>query len=887
MDPRSEAKTVVEVEPAGAERVPVHTALERFEARGPFLYRGAEKFCAKGVTYGPFRPNAAGESFPAASRVRSDFSLMRSLGVNAARLYDVPPLWLADLAAHSGISLLVGIPWAEHVCALREAAFRREVRERVRRAVALLRDHPAVLGVLVGNEIPSSNVRWTGPRAVERFLRDLFETAKSADPRRLVSYANYPPTEYLRLEAFDFYTLNVYLHDREPFSRYLAHVRNLAGDRPFFLGEFGIDVQREGEERQADILKFTLEESFRAGAAGTFIFSFTDEWFRGGNDVTGWSFGLTDRERRRRPAARTVAEVLARAPEVPLARTPRVSVVVATYNGGRTLRETLESLGKLRYPDYEVVVVDDGSTDDSAAIAREFLRPGGEGNGSVRLVQQENRGLSNARNTGIQAATGEIVAFCDSDVAVNRRWLYHLVAALLSGGPGTEGVGGPNLPPPGDGWVAAAVSASPGTATHVLMGDEAEHVPGCNMAFWKSALVALGGFDPRFRAAGDDVDICWRIQNAGGRLAFAPSAIVWHHRRDSARGYLRQQRGYGEAEADLAAKHPDRYNWLGGALWRGRIYLYNNGRGLLRLRRPRIQYGVFGLGLFQRLYEPDGPRLATVAAMPEAALAGLLALAGGILGRSILLVLPGAALLGAALAVALARALGAKLAPEDAAPKTRALVFWLSLAQPWVRRVAQLRKAHRLYRARRKKDAATPQERGGTDFAFWSESGGERMAFLEALERGLSLQGFPVLRGCPFDRFDLRVSGAPGIRALVSTVVEYHGGPKRLLRLRIRPVVSRGGLAALGFGICAAAVLGAASLFAAGAAGLLLALSFAAFRRRALWLRRVVLARAAEAAGESGFAPVRRAPSERAVPFELKPLALSSGPEDLRSADGG
>ncbi len=884
MDLRGKAGTVFEPDSVGTERAPVLTALGRFETRGPFLYRGAEKFYAKGVTYGPFRPNAAGESFPTASRVRTDFSLMRSLGVNAARLYDVPPPWLADLAARSGISLLVGIPWSEHVCALGEAAFRREVHERVRGAVALLRDHPAVLGVLVGNEIPASNVRWTGPRVVERFLRDLFETAKSADPRRLVSYANYPPTEYLRLEAFDFYTLNVYLHGRQPFSRYLAHVRNLAGDRPFFLGEFGIDVQREGEDRQAEILRFSLEEAFRAGAAGTFVFSFTDEWFRGGHDVTGWSFGLTDRERRRRPAARTVAEVLARAPEVPLEREPRASVVVATYNGGRTLRETLQSLAKLRYPDYEVIVVDDGSTDDSAAIAREFLRPGEQRNGAVRLVQQENRGLSCARNTGIEAATGEIVAFCDSDAAVDSRWLYHLVGALLSGGPGTEGVGGPNLPPAGDGWVAAAVSASPGTATHVLMGDDAEHVPGCNMAFWKSALVALGGFDPRFRSAGDDVDICWRIQNAGGRLAFTPSAVVWHHRRDSARGYFRQQRGYGEAEADLASKHPDRYNWLGGALWRGRIYLYDGGRGLLRLRRPRIEYGVFGLGLFQRLYEPDGPRLAAVAAMPEATLAGLLALAGGILARSAALALPGAVLLCAALAVALARAVGVKLAPEDAAPKTRALVFWLSLAQPWIRRAAQLRKAHRLYRARREKVAATLEEsRGVTEAVFWSESGGERTAFLEALERRLSLEGFPVLRGCPFDRFDLRVAGAPGARALVSTVVEYHGGPKRLLRLRVRPVVSRGGLAALGLGVCAVAVLGAASLFAAGAAGLLLALAFAALRGRALWLRRVVLAGAAEAAGKSGFAPFARATALKAPVVR----SASAGRGESRSTGDG
>src|SRR5205814_1600843 len=136
-------------------------------------------------------------------------------------------------------------------------------------------------------------------------------------------------------------------------------------------------------------------------------------------------------------------------------------------------------------------------------------------------------------------------------------WLYYLVGAMGTERGPIAGAGGPNLPPPGDGRTAAAVAASPGGPTHVLVDDvTAEHIPGCNMAFWKSALVEVGGFDPRFHAAGDDVDICWRLQDRGLKLGYAPSAIVWHHRRNSAKAYLKQQRGYGEAEAELAAKHP-------------------------------------------------------------------------------------------------------------------------------------------------------------------------------------------------------------------------------------------------------------------------------------------------------------------------------------------
>src|SRR5437868_3877203 len=82
--------------------------------------------------------------------------------------------------------------------------------------------------------------------------------------------------------------------------------------------------------------------------------------------------------------------------------------------------------------------------------------------------------------------------------------------------------------------------------THVLLDDRiAEHVPGCNMAFRRDALLLIGGFNPVYLKAGDDVDVCWRLQAKGLRIGFAPSAIVWHHHRSSVRAYMRQQAGYG------------------------------------------------------------------------------------------------------------------------------------------------------------------------------------------------------------------------------------------------------------------------------------------------------------------------------------------------------
>ena len=95
----------------------------------------------------------------------------------------------------------------------------------------------------------------------------------------------------------------------------------------------------------------------------------------------------------------------------------------------------------------------------------------------------------------------------------------------------------------------------------------AEHVPGCNMTFYQWALAEIGGFDPIFHRAGDDVDICWRLQQRGYKIGFSPAGFVWHCRRSTVAAYLGQQNGYGEAEAMLAVQlSPNISNALGGSM---------------------------------------------------------------------------------------------------------------------------------------------------------------------------------------------------------------------------------------------------------------------------------------------------------------------------------
>ncbi|HEY3020069.1 MAG TPA: glycosyltransferase, partial [Solirubrobacteraceae bacterium] len=524
------------------------TSTGRVRAEGKFLFRGERKLHLRGVTYGTFAPDHDGYLCPAPAVVDRDFAAMARSGINVVRVYTQPPRWLLDLAADHGLLVLVGLWWEQNVAFLDDRARRRAVEAKFRAGVRACAGHPAVLAYAVGNEIPAGIVRWHGRRPVERFLERLVAAARDEDDA-LVTYVNFPSTEYLEVPSADFVSFNVYLEDPDRLAAYLARLHSLAGDRPLVLAELGLDSRRHGREVQAQSMRAQLQSAFAAGCAGTFAFAWTDEWHCGGFDIEDWDFGLTDRARRPKPALAAVERAYAQLPLPEQRRWPRMSVAVCSYNGARTLADCLDGALALDYPDYEVIVVSDGSTDATAEIARSR---------GVRVIETPNRGLSSARNTALAAASGEIVAYLDDDARPDPHWLRHLAAAFDD--PACAAAGGPNIAPPGAGWVAACVDRSPGGPAHVMLSDtEAEHLPGCNLAVRRRDLELIGGFDSRFRIAGDDVDVCWRLQEHGRRLRFCPGAVVLHHRRTTVRAYARQQRGYGAAEALLERKWPERY----------------------------------------------------------------------------------------------------------------------------------------------------------------------------------------------------------------------------------------------------------------------------------------------------------------------------------------
>ena len=210
------------------------------------------------------------------------------------------------------------------------------------------------------------------------------------------------------------------------------------------------------------------------------------------------------------------------------------------------------------------------------------------------------------------------------------------------------------------------MSHAPGGPNHVLLSDTvAEHIPGCNMAFRRDVLLAIGGFDDRFRIAGDDVDVCWRLHDRGDTIGFHPAAMVWHHSRSTIRGYLRQQYNYGARRGDARGQvagevQLGRSPALGRSRLRTGLSTRRWGRGA-----PSSTTASGARNLFQSLYMRPPGLLRSLPLLPEwylliAALA--LLSVGGVVWKPLLWAIP-------LLIAAVVPLVGQALAAASRAPK--------------------------------------------------------------------------------------------------------------------------------------------------------------------------------------------------------------------------
>src|SRR5712692_4055536 len=282
--------------------------------QGKFLLVGKEKFWVKGVTYGTFAQDERGREQLIPEVVERDFARISENGFNVVRTYTTPPRWLLDTALKNGLRVMVGISLEVQAALLDEPSKEEQIEDWVRTEVRACAGHPAVLCYTIGNEINPSIVRWHGKRRVERFLLRLYRAVKEEDPDVLITYVNFPTTEYLELPFLDFLCFNVYLESQPALEDYIARLHSLSKDRPLLLGEIGLDSLRNGEEKQAETLDWQIRAGFKSGCCGVIVYGWTDEWYRGRDKVEDWNFGLTTRDRNAKPALQAVRKALGEAP---------------------------------------------------------------------------------------------------------------------------------------------------------------------------------------------------------------------------------------------------------------------------------------------------------------------------------------------------------------------------------------------------------------------------------------------------------------------------------------------------------------------------------------------------------------------------------------------
>lgn len=238
-----------------------------------------------------------------------------------------------------------------------------------------------------------------------------------------------------------------------------------------------------------------------------------------------------------------------------------ISVIVPVLNRENDIGRCIESLLALDYPSFEVIVVDNGSSDKTQEIVSNY---------PVKMVVEEKGGAYTARNTGIGIAQGEIIAFTDSDCVVDKDWLRNLSRNYTDEKIG--GVGGHLLPyKPGGNIVEQFLSFGPLRIFHshetVVMQREANRflsgaLGSANMSYRKNVLKEVKGFCEDFAVFCGAYDLSWRVQRAGYEVIYESKAMVYHKLRSSLSQLIKQFFCFGRCQPQLLKKQPGGFSYV-------------------------------------------------------------------------------------------------------------------------------------------------------------------------------------------------------------------------------------------------------------------------------------------------------------------------------------
>ena len=231
---------------------------------------------------------------------------------------------------------------------------------------------------------------------------------------------------------------------------------------------------------------------------------------------------------------------------------PILSVVVPVFNSARTIGPCIESVLAAARPfdGADLIIVDNGSTDASREIVSRY---------PVRCLSQPKRGAAAARNAGVRAAAGELIAFIDSDCIADRAWLSEFVGGML---PGVACAGGMIAAPPATNDFEAYCNEFTAKSQENAIEGNAVPYPYINTAnalFRREVFDAVGWFDEKFTwAGGEDIDFGWRVHWAGYAMRYLPGARVEHRHRSGPGQLFRSYYRYGRGWSMTVRKHSRR-----------------------------------------------------------------------------------------------------------------------------------------------------------------------------------------------------------------------------------------------------------------------------------------------------------------------------------------
>jgi mycofactocin system glycosyltransferase len=252
-------------------------------------------------------------------------------------------------------------------------------------------------------------------------------------------------------------------------------------------------------------------------------------------------------------------------PEV--VKKPFVSIIVPVHNRPLEIKTCLESLMNIDYPSdcHEVIVVDDASSDVTPEVIKSY---------NVRLITlTQNRKAAFCRNLGAAHAKGEILAFIDSDCSADPDWLNRLVPSFNDNEVGIVGGKIDSY------FTTSGLDRYEQVKSSLIIGNQikrsrdvnsAFYVPSCNLLIRKILFQKVGGFN-RHLVVGEDVDLCWRIQDNGFKVEFRPEGVIFHRHRNKIKAFCKRRFEYGTSEPMLQTLHRNRekqfYLPLGGLVF--------------------------------------------------------------------------------------------------------------------------------------------------------------------------------------------------------------------------------------------------------------------------------------------------------------------------------